>query len=270
MIFLMFLWAVAPQVTALPVIATIDHPKAVQVVVRGELPQKQARKLTDLAKTVVKDVAGRFLTDTDKTAADPIQMCLFKDDASYGRFVRAIYGPEHDFSALGFFSPAKRLVVANVGRSPGNLRHELAHALLEDDYPDIPEWLNEGVGSLYGSARRTKRGFAFLVNYRLRHFRQAQRAGELPSLVDLASSGRSQVYGPRAMVWYGFARYVLLYLESRGQLEAFWKAIREQAPTPEHQLRVLNRFVDRPKLIRWTKKLRFGRPVVPPSTKTPR
>mgnify|MGYP000326095742 CR=1 FL=1 len=31
----------------------------------------------------------------------------------------------------------RRLVVANVGRSPGNLRHELAHALLGDDWPDI-------------------------------------------------------------------------------------------------------------------------------------
>ena len=43
--------------------------------------------------------------------------------------------------------------------SVGNLRHELVHPLLGDDYPAIPAWLNEGIASLYGSAKRGKRGF---------------------------------------------------------------------------------------------------------------
>ena len=83
------------------------------------------------------------------------------------------------------------------------------HPLLGDDFPQIPAWLNEGIAALYGSARAGKRGFEFLVNYRLRDLQKALKAGDLPTVDQLAASTADDVRGPRAMTWYAMARYVL-------------------------------------------------------------
>lgn len=227
-----------------------------RLVLRGPQRGARATQLVSLAKAVQADVAQRFLSATDKSGLPPVELCLFETAKSYDAFVAAL-GDGPAPSELGFFSPARRLVVANVGLSIGNLRHELAHALLNDDFPDIPAWLTEGVGALYGTAKLEKAGFRFLVNYRLRHLREARAAGKLPDLAAIARSGPAEVYGEDVLAWYAVSRYLLLYLDARGTLSKCFAELRA-AKSAETQLEVLRRFVEFDAFLSWSATLRLN------------
>src|SRR5262245_61578293 len=92
------------------------------------------------------DAGGRGAAPGRDKAA-PVTLCLTGTTADYQAFTRAFADVPSD---LGFYRPDLRVGVANLGRGAGNLRHELVHPLVGDDYPEIPSWLNEGLGSLYG------------------------------------------------------------------------------------------------------------------------
>jgi hypothetical protein len=246
-----------PRVSKEPELARIEEEGQTRIILRGVLGKKRARRMEHLARAVQRDISRRFLTEKDKSGLPPVDLCLFASTRSYRAFVDDVFGKDYDSSDWGFYVPRRRLVVANIGASRGNLRHELTHALLDDDFPDIPAWLNEGLGSLYGSAVRTKKGFKFLVNYRLRHLRQALKAGLLPDLDELANSTRQDVYGLNSLAYYALSRYVLLYLDRRGKLEEFVQKLRQGPLTPGRQLKILKEYVDYDAFIKWTKKLRI-------------
>src|SRR5205085_8179392 len=102
-------------------------------------------------------------------------------------------------SEWGFYRPDKRVALANLGASIGNLRHELVHPLIGDDFPRIPAWLNEGIAALYGTAKWNGKRFEFLVNYRLKDLQAAIKDGTLPTIAQLAASRDADVRGDRAM-----------------------------------------------------------------------
>lgn len=193
----------------------------------------------------------RFLTASDKSALAPVEMCLFEKASDYDAFVAKLLDGAAAPSELGFFDPTLRVVVANVGLSIGNLRHELAHALLHDDFAAIPSWLTEGVGALYGTAVREKTGFRFVVNYRLRHLRAAKKAGKLPDLAALAAAGPAEVYGEDSPAYYALSRYLLLYLDGRGTLRAFFDEMRNAA-SPAQRQKALEQAVDYRAFLAWT------------------
>ena len=161
----------------------------------------------------------------------------------------------------GLYDGAIRVPVRNFTASEGEIRkklfHEYTHVAVRSVTNRCPTWLNEGLGSLYGSAVRTKKGFRFLVNYRLRHLRKALKAGLLPDLDELANSTRQDVYGLNSLAYYSLSRYVLLYLEHRGKLDEFIGKLRQGNLTPGRQLKILSEFVDYDAFIKWTKKLRI-------------
>src|SRR5215470_3974754 len=131
----------------LPLLARVPGARA-RVVVRGEVTARDKQKVVDLVSHVIEDVERRF---TAKHAPDPtVTLLVFSDPARYRAVAHAV---DNDVpSDWGFYMPSQRLAIANVGASIGNLRHELVHPLLGDDFPHIPAWLNEGIAALYGSA----------------------------------------------------------------------------------------------------------------------
>lgn len=240
-----------------PSFATIDDLGPTTVVLRGDLSPKRARWAERKARQLYRDVNRRFIrpNKADDAEREPVDIYLFDSTAAYQKFVDEEFGPG-DHSRLGFYVPARRIVVANLKLSVGNLRHEMAHALIGDDFVDIPSWLNEGIGSLYGNVKAVRKDrLDFTVNYRLRHLREARARGELPSLARLARSGRDEVYGPEAMTYYALSRYVLLYLDRRGSLASFYEEMRAAPRTPKKQLEVLRRFVDERTFLRWSARL---------------
>jgi len=250
-------WAGHEAVDELPVVAKLEAPKGTRFVIRGVLTAARAKQLTAIATEVQRDVTRRFLSGADQSSQPPVQLCLFETAKAYADFNSKLLDGRAPPSELGFFDPALRVVVANVGLSIGNLRHEMTHALLGDDFPEIPSWLTEGAGSLYGTATEKDGAFVFVANYRLRHLREARKNGTLPTLDELVAAPPEIVYGPRVLAFYGLARHLLLYLDRRGELPKFYAEFR--AAKPDERARVLKKYVDEPKFLAWTDGLVIGR-----------
>lgn len=237
-------------VDALPEIATVTRGR-VTVVVRGAIAKAKRREMIQLVEQVIADTSARF----GIAKGDPhpsVTLCLFGDAASYAK-VAGAFGPLP--SDWGFYLPDHRIAFANIGVSIGNLRHELAHPMVDDDYPKIPAWLGEGVGSLYGTARWRRDRFEFLVNYRLRDVQRALAQGALPTFAQLAASTSREVHGNAGMIYYGMARYVLLFAEQQGKLAALYRALRE-ADKRDHG-KVLAAHLDEKAFLAWVTKLRY-------------
>ncbi|HUS31931.1 MAG TPA: hypothetical protein VMZ53_25695 [Kofleriaceae bacterium] len=231
-------------------LATVSGQRA-RIDVDGEVSAKQAKQVAALVEAVVVDVERRF-TQPAKQPDAHVTLLVYSDPDRY-QTEAAKLGPV--ISDWGFYMPDKRTAIANVGASIGNLRHELVHPLLGDDYPTIPAWLNEGIASLYGSAKLGKHGFTFLVNYRLRDLQKALKAGTLPSLAELAASTADDLHGDQAMMFYAYSRYVLLYADKQGTLSKLYADLR--AADHKKHAAILASYVDETAFRAWARKLRY-------------
>ena len=242
---------VEAMVGGLPELAKLERGRA-RVTVHGAVVRTRRREVVAVADQVISDVARRFTAKTGGAHAE-IRLCLLSDDASYREAAGAFEGSLP--SAWGFYRPDLRVAIANLGASIGNLRHELVHPLIGDDFPHIPAWLNEGIAALYGTAKWNGKRFEFLVNYRLRDLQRAIEDGTLPTIAELAASTNDDVRGDRAMTYYAMSRYVLLFVEQRGKLSELYAALRDAKDQAAHA-RILAGYVDDTKFVAWAKKLR--------------
>jgi hypothetical protein len=244
------------SVEALAELGRVGEPGATQVVIRGALGAKRAGKLLGLVRAVHRDVGRRFGFGQDRTGR-PIQVCLFATTAAYRTFVSTVMGPDTFEADLGFFSPYRRLVAADLGRrGEGVLRHELVHALLSDLPGRLPYWVEEGLASLYVDARQTEAGLVFGVGHRLDDLKSLRKAGRLPALDTLTGSGDLQVYGPGWRGYYALGRFVLLHLESKGQLDGFVTELRAGELTQERQRALLKKRLDPVAFWKWVEGLK--------------
>lgn len=240
---------VQAMIDGLPELAKLERGRA-RVIVRGEVARAKQREIVAVADQVITDVARRFTAKGDPHAE--IRLCLLSTDSRYREAAGAFDGVPSDW---GFYRPDLRVAIANLGASIGNLRHELVHPLIGDDFPHIPAWLNEGIAALYGTARWNGKRFEFLVNYRLRDLQRAIKDGTLPTIAELALSTHRDVRGDRAMTFYAMARYVLLFVEKQGKLSQLYVELRD-AKDVTAQRAVLTSYVDDAKFIAWAKSLR--------------
>ncbi|MBI3184781.1 MAG: hypothetical protein HYZ28_21805 [Myxococcales bacterium] len=239
----------------LPVLARVEAKGPTQLVLRGELSSAQRAQAVERARAVVEDVGRRFLAQAEPKR--PVDVCLFDSARAYRHFSDTVMGERP--SELGFYQPASRVVVVNLEAGPRNMSHELVHPLVHDDFPLVPSWLSEGLGSLYGGSDVTPRGVRFFVNYRNREVQAAISAGALPTVAELSAVRTEQVYGGQAMLWYGFSRAVLLFLESKGELSGFYAAARSGVPLS----RALGDRLDDASLRRFASRAKPGERVVP-------
>lgn len=239
---------VETMVSGLPELGKISRGR-VRVTVVGRA--KNTKEAITIADQVINDVARRFT----KKEGDPnaeIKLCVLPDDASYREAAGAFGDIPSDW---GFYRPDHRVAIANLGASLGNLRHELVHPLIGDDFPQIPAWLNEGVAALYGTAKWNGKRFEFLVNYRLKDLQKAIREDTLPTIAELAASTAADVRGDKAMMYYAMSRYVLLFVEKQGKLSQLYGELRDAKDRKDH-VAILTRYVDDAKFVAWAKKLR--------------
>jgi hypothetical protein len=213
--------------------------------------KQQQKQAVALVEAIVADVEHRF-TQPSKKPDKHVKLFVYSDAKRYQTEAEK-FGPV--ISDWGFYMPDKRTAIANVGVSIGNLRHELVHPLIGDDYPGIPTWLNEGIAALYGTAKPTPHGFEFLVNYRLRDLRRAIAAGTLPTIAELAASTERDVHGATAGTYYAMARYVLLYVDRKGKLGELYAALRDAGR--DRHAAILARYVDDQAFVAWAKRLRW-------------
>jgi hypothetical protein len=238
------------QVLVWLALATVQGQRA-RIDIDGDVSKKDQKQVVSLVESIVADVEHRF-TQPSKKPDKHVKLFVYSDAKRYQTEAEK-FGPV--ISDWGFYMPDKRTAIANVGVSIGNLRHELVHPLIGDDYPGIPDWLNEGVASLYGSAKLGKHGFTFLVNYRLRDVQKALKAGKLPTLKQLAETTYLDMHGDDAMMYYGYARYVLLYADRKGTLSKLYADLR--AADRKKHAAILASYVDEKAFRAWAAKLKY-------------
>ncbi len=240
----------------LPVIGRIDGG-ATPVVIRGRIPRRDVASLVALARQVHADVNRRFVAP--RAQPHPaVDLVLYAHDDEYQALA---LGYARVPAGQGFYRPDARVAAVNLALGRGNLRHELVHPLIVDDFPQIPAWLNEGMASMYGGARVRRGGFQFVANYRLRDLHAAIAHRTLPGRNRLAYAGRTELYGPDGAIYYAVSQHVVLYLERSGQLAAFYRAVRA---APDARGAALAATVDWRRFVRWARRLREGhRPPAP-------
>lgn len=162
----------------------------------------------------------------------PITVLLFASEQSYNHFAKTLYG-EEGVSIYGYYKPNQRTLVMNISTGGGTLVHELTHALIDFDFPKVPDWFNEGLASLHEQChiRADETGIDGLVNWRLPGLQEAIRRGRVPALEDLIAG--NDFRGPQVGLNYALARYFCLYMQRKEVLEDFFHRFRAaQADDP--------------------------------------
>lgn len=157
----------------------------------------------------------------------PITLLLFSSERSYNHYARQLFG-EQGISVYGYYKPQQRTLIMNIGTGAGTLVHELTHALISFDFPDVPDWFNEGLASLHEASqiRRDESGIDGLPNWRLPGLQQAVRQHQLGSIAALVAA--TDFRGEHVGLNYAHARYFCLFMQGRGVLVDFYHRFRAE------------------------------------------
>jgi hypothetical protein len=182
------------------------------------------------------------MLERDFFAVEPeriLDVWLARDADSYGRVARALTGEDPD-TPYGFFSPSAGALIMNIGTGGGTLVHEIVHPFMEANFPEVPPWYNEGLGSLYEQSGEESGHIRGYTNWRLAGLQRAIRRGLLPSFAALTAMNARQFYQEDRGDNYAQARYLLYYLQEKKLLVSFHREYlraRKQDPTGVATLR---------------------------------
>ncbi len=177
----------------------------------------------------------------DRAPDRPIAIILLSGDEAYQSCAEKLDGQRRAAFA-GYYERKDHRVLVNLETGKGTIAHELAHALGQFDFPDMPEWFDEGLASLHEEARFSDDHLRItgLPNWRQRYLLPALQRGTLRPLESLISD--SHIRPNRQAVDYAHARYFCLFLQERGLLEPFYHKFRRAVagdPTGLHTLHAL-------------------------------
>jgi hypothetical protein len=174
-----------------------------------------------------------FKTEPD----DPVLILLFERPGPYKRLAKKWFGDE-DVPHFGFFRRSDRVMLMNVGTGTGTLVHELVHALMAPDFPDVPDWFNEGLASLYEQCSLDGGRIRGHENWRLPDLQAAIRAESLRPLEEMIRDPRFYAEEQVGMN-YAQARYLMFYLQEKALLQDFYRRFREGVKDDPHGLKTL-------------------------------
>ncbi|MEA2710825.1 MAG: hypothetical protein QOF78_3426 [Phycisphaerales bacterium] len=171
---------------------------------------------------------------------EPILMLLFESAESYKRLAKKWLDDEPS-TPYGYFR-RDNIMVMNVGTGTGTLVHELVHAVIRPDFPGVPDWFNEGLGSLFEQCTLADGDIRGLENWRLPALQRAIRAKKLRPLRELIED--PDFYGDKHVgLNYAQARYLLMYLQEQGKLADFYKKLRADHDEDKHGLATLKAII---------------------------
>ncbi|MCA9596692.1 MAG: hypothetical protein KC776_25420 [Myxococcales bacterium] len=173
---------------------------------------------------------GRFDTPPKKA----ISVLLYPDATGYRAWcLRHWNEPCH--TPYGFYLPTERAIVMNVAPGIGTLTHELVHPLVEADFPEAPDWIDEGIASLFERFSLPRAGEIHGgKNWRHPRLINAWRspkerdAAQLPALFGMSDA---TFRGAREDLHYAMARYLCQWLDAQGKLWPFYHRFRDDFAT---------------------------------------
>lgn len=190
------------------------------------------------AETILPTKRALDLAYFDNAPGEPLTLLLYSGERAY-RDASWKLDRRNTANYYGYYIRTDRRIVVNIGTGEGTLAHELAHALGHFDFPNMPEWFDEGLASLYEEADFSDDGLQLngLSNWRLNHLLSAMQKRRLGTLESLISS--REIREEQQAVEYAHARYFCLYLQERGLLPFFYRKFRDRASTDPSGLRTL-------------------------------
>lgn len=189
------------------------------VVAGDQHPNEVERRANDTVKWAVVRLKRDFFARDPK---DILDVWLFKDDASYRKHAKELFGDEPD-TPYGYYSEAHKALVMNIGTGGGTLVHEIVHPFMSANFPQCPAWFNEGMGSLYEQAGDRGGHICGRTNWRLAGLQEAIAQGGLPSFQQLTAMTEQQFYRGDRGTNYAQSRYLCYYLQEKGLLTRYYK-----------------------------------------------
>lgn len=160
-----------------------------------------------------------FAKDPDRI----IDVWLFKDKDSYETNTEKLWNTTPT-TPYGYYSAINRALVMNISTGGGTLVHEIVHPFVRTNFPECPDWLNEGLGSLYEQCGEADGRIRGATNWRLAGLQKAIRADRVPSFEQLCGTTGGTFYTADPGTNYAQARYLCYYLQEQGLLKKFYHA----------------------------------------------
>lgn len=149
---------------------------------------------------------------------------LFQNYSDYRDFsVNHINIREDDLSPFGFYKISANVVVVRYINWKGSLPHEITHALIQVDFPNISSWFDEGLGTLHERATMVNGKLIGNHNERLRALKRAINENKFTGIEEMMRTSDENFYGRNSPLYYAIARYVTGYLQHLGLLESYYK-----------------------------------------------
>lgn len=198
-----------------------------------------------------------------KEPEDILDIWLFRDKRSYLLYTKKLWNTEPG-TPFGYYSAFHKVLVMNIATGGGTLVHEIVHPFMHANFPECPDWFNEGMGSLYEQSSSQNGKIIGLTNWRLSGLKKAIRRKALPPFKTMMQV--SGFYGMR----YGYAqaRYLCYYLQKKGLLETYYRSFKAAADSDPTGMKTLKKILNikdmdafQKKWELWVMKLRY-----PPST----
>lgn len=192
-------------------------------VLGGDLPEAALER--HLSETILPTARALSTLYFDRQPDQPIVLLLFSTESSYRQHAEKLDGRERP-NYSGYYQRSDRRIVLNISTGRGTLAHELTHALAHFDFPDMPEWFDEGLASLGEESEFSDDGLRLtgISNWRLNYILPELRQNRLRPLQSLIVSGN--VRPGYEAVDYAHARYFCLYLQQRQLLGPYYRKFR--------------------------------------------
>lgn len=205
-------------------------------VIGGDLSEAELDRY--YIQTILPTKRALELAYFDRAPDMPLTLLLYSNERAY-RDAAWKLDRRNTTNYYGYYIRSEKRIVVNIGTGEGTLAHELTHALGHFDFPNMPEWFDEGLASLYEEADFSEDGLRLngLSNWRLNHLLSAMQKRRLGTLESLISA--REIREEKQAVEYAHARYFCLYLQERGLLPFFYRKFRDRATTDPSGLRTL-------------------------------
>lgn len=167
-----------------------------------------------------------------------ITIYLFKNRQDYLYYSRKLFN-ESPSTPYGFYRSDERVMLMDISTGTGTLVHEMAHALLDADFPEAPTWFNEGFSSLYEQSRISAGSLEGVSNWRYPILRRAIETDSLVKLRQLLVSNDEQFYDDQEGYHYAEARYLCYYLQELGLLKTFYRNFKKNHATDPSGIKTL-------------------------------
>lgn len=199
-------------------------------VVIGDEPQQAVQ---EHAEHTVKWAVDRLKQDFfTKDPTYILDIWLFRDAASYEKHTKLLFGTAPT-TPYGYYSPAHKALIMNIGTGGGTLVHEIVHPFMEANFPDCPPWLNEGLGSLYEQCGDEGGHIHGYTNWRLPGLQESIKRKRVPSFRTLMAMDTRAFYNDDRGTNYAQARYLCYYLQQKKLLVKFYREfVRKQKTDP--------------------------------------